>query len=119
MDTPFSGEIRRSKRKLSIQSDLQNYYAFSQNPSISISTGKKKKLSSFFQSQPTQFLQETPTYSESSIFGDSESVVRTQKSQIFMDVSKKRFQEFKYFPINSPISSTSTRTPLRPKDNNI
>jgi hypothetical protein len=36
-----------------------------------------------------------------------------------LTVSKKRSQEFKYFPIDSPISSTSTRTPLRPKENNI
>src|SRR5256714_14354375 len=56
MNVPFQTETRASKRKLSSQSDLQNTYAFSQNSSLSISGRKRKKLSSFSQSQPTQLL---------------------------------------------------------------
>jgi hypothetical protein len=75
MDTPFSEAIRRPKRKLSTQLDLRNPPLFSQNPSISTPVKKKKRLSSFSQSQPTQLIQKTPIYSESPIFEDSESVV--------------------------------------------
>jgi len=53
MDTPCLGAIRRPKRKLSIQLDLRNSPLFSRNPSISTPAKKKKKLSSFSQSQPT------------------------------------------------------------------
>ena len=105
MTTSLSGSIRRSKRKLSIQSDLSNSYAFSQNP---ISTPKKQKLSSFSQSQPTQLLQEIPIYSESPIFGDSEYPVEAQKSQVFVEIPKKWSQLFEHSTIRS---STSTRTP--------
>src|SRR2546429_6853591 len=74
MSVPFQTETRASKRKLSSQSDLQNTYAFSQNSSLSISHRKRKKLSSFSQSQPTQLLQDIPIYSESPILRDSESI---------------------------------------------
>jgi hypothetical protein len=80
MNTPFSGAIRKPKRKLSTQLDLQNSPLFSQTPSISTPAKKKKKLSSFSQSQPTQLIQEISIYSESPIFGDFESAYETQKS---------------------------------------
>jgi hypothetical protein len=80
MDTPFSGAIRRSKRKLSTQLDLWNSPLFSQNPSISTPAKKKKKLSFCSQSQPTQLIQDISIYSKSSVFEDSESAVKTQKS---------------------------------------
>jgi hypothetical protein len=79
MDTPFSGAIRRPKRKLFTQLDLRNSPLFFQNPLISISA-TKKKLSFFSQSQPTQFIQEISIYSESLILDKSESTVKTQKS---------------------------------------
>ena len=88
MDLQIQGDIRRSKRKLSIFLDLPDSSSFSQNPSIS-TPAKKKKLSSFSQSQPTQDIQNIPIYSESSLSEDSESAIRTQKSQIFIKILKK------------------------------
>jgi hypothetical protein len=94
MSLLFQKDIRRSKRKLSIQSDLQNSLSFSQNLSISTPAKKKRKLSFFSQSQSTQLIQDTPIYSESPIFEDSESVVETQKSQIFFEIPKKTSLDF-------------------------
>jgi hypothetical protein len=117
MDTPFSGAIRRPKKKLSTQSDLQNSRLFSQNPSIYTPAKKKKKLSSFSQSQPTQLVQKIPIYSESPIFEDSESAVKMQKNQIFVKIPKKTsFDLSQYSPLSTSIYS---RTPLGPKDTNI
>jgi hypothetical protein len=117
MDTPFSGAIRRPKRKLSTQSDLRNSSLFSQNSSISTPAKKKKRLSSFSQSQPTQFIQKTPTYSESPIFEDSESAVEMQKNQIFVETLKETSFDFSQdSTLPTPIYS---RTPLGPKDTNI
>jgi hypothetical protein len=79
MSVPFQTETRASKRKLSSQSDLQNTYAFSHNSSLSISDRKRKKISSFSQSQPTQLLQDIPIYSESPILEESESAIETQR----------------------------------------
>jgi hypothetical protein len=67
MDTPFSGAIRRPKRKLSTQLDLRNSSLFSQNSSISLPVKKRKKHYSFSQSQPTQLIQKTSIYPESPI----------------------------------------------------
>jgi hypothetical protein len=111
MNMPFQTETRASKRKLSSQSDLQNTYAFSQNSSLSISGRKRKKLSSFSQSQSTQLLQDIPIYSE--------SIIKTPKSQIPLKISKKTLSQSKK-STNPPLSSPlATRTPLLAKDNNI
>jgi hypothetical protein len=118
MSVPFQTETRASKRKLSSQSDLQNTYAFSQNSSLSISAGKRKKLSSFSQSQSTQLLQDIPIYSEPPILEDSESIIETQESQISVEISKKTLSQSKK-STNPPLSSPlATRTPLLAKDNN-
>jgi hypothetical protein len=119
MDTPFSGAIRRPKRKLSTQLDLQNSSSFSQNSSISIPAKKRKRLSSFSQSQPTQLIQETPIYSESPIFEDSESAIETQKSQVFVEIPKKTSQSFDFSQYSPLSTSIYSRTPLGPKDTNI
>jgi hypothetical protein len=111
MSVPFQTETRASKRKLSSQSDLQNTSAFSQNSSLSLSDRKEKKLSSFSQSQQTQFLQDIPIYSE--------SIIETQESQIPVEISKKTLSQSKK-STNPPLSSPlATRTPLLAKDNNI
>src|SRR5438045_8803320 len=116
MSVPFQTETRASKRKLSSQSGLQNTYAFSQNSSLSISDRKRQKLSSFSQSQPTQLLQDIPIYSESPIPEESESAVKTQKSQIFVEIPKKSsFDLSQYSPLPASVYS---RTPLGPKDTN-
>ena len=81
-------DIRRSKRKLSTFLDLLDSPFLSQNPSIS-TPAKKKKLSSFSQSQPTQYIQEISIYSESPLSEDPESAIRTQKSQLFVEIPKK------------------------------
>src|SRR5204862_3856431 len=58
-----------------------------------------------------------PIYSESTFSEDSESAIRTQKSQIFVEIPKKTFFDLsKYFELSSSIYS---RTPLGPKDTNI
>ena len=81
-------DIRRSKRKLSTFLDLLDSPFLSQNPSIS-TPAKKKKLSSFSQSQPTQHIQEIPIYSESPLSEDSESAIRTQKSKYSLKFRRK------------------------------
>jgi len=113
MSVPFQTETRASKRKRSSQSDLQNTHAFSQNSSLSISDRKRKKLSSLSQSQSTQLFQDIPIYSESSIPGDSEPIIKTPKSQIPVEISKETLSNP---PLSSPLA---TRTPLLAKDNNI
>jgi len=89
MDLQIQGDIKRSKRKLSIFLDLSDSSSFSQNPSISTPTEKKKKLSFFSQSQPTQLIQKNLIYSESALSEDSKSAIKTQKSQIFVEILKK------------------------------
>jgi len=89
MDLQIQGNIRKSKRKLSIFLDFPDSSSLSQNPSISTPAEKKKKLSSFFQSQPTQDIQDIPIYSESSIPEESESAIKTQNSHIFIEIPKK------------------------------
>jgi hypothetical protein len=117
MDLQIQGDIRRPKRKLSIFLDLPNSSTFSQNPSISAPAEKKKKTSFFSQSQQTQDIQNTPIYSESTFSEDSESAIRTQKSQIFIEIPKKTsFDLSQYSGLPSPIYS---RTPLGPKNTNI
>jgi hypothetical protein len=117
MDLQIQGNIRRSKRKLSIFLDLPDLSSLSENPSISTPAEKKKKLSSFSQSQPTQYIQNIPIYSASPLSGDSESAIETQQSQIFIEIPKKTsFDLSQYSPFPSSIYS---RTPLGPKDINI
>jgi hypothetical protein len=89
MDLQIQRGIKRSKRKLSIFLDPTDSSSFSQNPSISTPAEKKKKLSSFSQSQPTQDIQNIPIYSESPLSEDSESAIRTQKSQLSIEIPKK------------------------------
>src|SRR5450432_1427024 len=117
MDLQIQGDIRRSKRKLSIFLDPADLSSFSRNPSISTPEEKKKKLSSFSQSQPTQDIQNIPIYSESPLFEDSESAIRTQKNQIFVEIPKKT--SFNLSQYSELSSSTYFRTPLGPKDTNI
>jgi hypothetical protein len=54
MDLQIQRNIRKSKRKLSIFLDLPDLSSFSQNPLISTPAEKKKKGSSFSQSQLTR-----------------------------------------------------------------
>src|SRR5437762_3458025 len=89
MDLQIQGDIRRSKRKLSIFLDLPDSSSFSQNPSISTPAEKKKRVSFFSQSQPTQDIQNIPIYSESPLSEDSESATTTQKNQLFIEIPKK------------------------------
>ena len=77
MDLQIQGNIRKSKRKLSVFLDLLDSSLFSQNPLISTPTEKKKKVSFFSQSQPTQNIQNISIYSESPLSEDSESAIRT------------------------------------------
>src|SRR6266480_5100188 len=81
--------LKRSKRKLSIFLDLLDSSFSSQNPSISTPTAKKKKVSFFSQSQPTQDIQNIPIYSESSLSKNSKSIIGTQKNQLFVEILKK------------------------------
>jgi hypothetical protein len=81
--------LKKSKRKLSIFLDLPDTPFLSQNPSVSTPAEKKKKLSSFSQSQSTRGIQDIPIYSESSIPEESESAVKAQNSQIFVEIPKK------------------------------
>jgi len=91
--------------------------SFSQNPLISTPIEKKKKVSFFSQSQPMQDIQNIPIYSEFISSEDSESTIRTQKSQIFVEIPKKIFFDLlQYSELPSPIYS---RTPLGPKNINI
>jgi hypothetical protein len=117
MDLQIQRGIKRSKRRLSIFLDLPDSSSFSQNPSISTPAEKKKKGSFFSQNQPMQDIQNIPIYSESPLSGDSESAIRTSKSQIFIEIPKKTSFDFsQYSELPSPIYS---RTPLGPKDTNI
>jgi len=81
-------DIKRLKRKLSTFLNLSDSPFLSQNPSISTPI-KKKKLSSFSQSQPTRYIQEIPIYSKLLIFEDFESAIKTQNNQIFGKILKK------------------------------
>src|SRR5438046_8342310 len=117
MDLQILGGIRRSKRKLSIFLDPTDSSSFSQNPSISTPAEKKKKISFFSQNQPTQDIQNIPIYSESIFSEDSESAIRTQKSQILVKIPKKiSFDLSQYSKLSSSIYSS---TPLGPKNTNI
>src|SRR6266480_1380275 len=117
MGLQIQGDIRKSKRKLFIFLDLPDSSSFSQNLSISTPAEKKKRVSFFSQSQPTQNIQNIPIYSKSTFSEDSESTIRTQKSQIFIKILKKiSFDLSQYSKLSSPIYS---RTPLRPKNTNI
>jgi hypothetical protein len=116
MDLQIQEGIRRSKRKLSIFLDPADSSS-SQNPSISTPAEKKKKLSSFSQNQPTQDIQNIPIYSESPLSEDSESAIRTQKSQLLVEIPKKA--SFDLSQYSELPSSTYFRTPLGPKDTNI
>jgi hypothetical protein len=117
MDLQIQGDIRRSKRKLSIFLDSADLSSFSQNPSISTPAEKKKKVSFFSQNQPTQDIQNIPIYSESPLFEDSESAIKTKKSQLFVEILKKTsFDLSQYSELSSPIYS---RTLLGPKNTNI
>src|SRR5436189_2454195 len=117
MGLQIQGDIRKSKRKLSIFLDLPDSSSFSQNPLISTPAEKKERVSFFSQSQPTQDIQNIPIYSESTFSEDSESAIRTQKSQIFIEIPKKTsFDLSQYSKLPSPIYS---RTLLGPKDTNI
>ncbi len=117
MDLQIQTDIRKSKRKLSIFLDLPDSSSFSQNSLISTPAEKKKKVSFFSQSQPTQDIQNIPIYSESTFSGDSESAIRIQKSQIFVKIPKKTSSDLsQYSELPSPIYS---RTPLGPKNTNI
>ena len=117
MGLQIQGDIRRSKRKLSVVLDLLDSPSLSQNPSISIPAEKKIKLSSFSQSQPTQLFQEIPIYSKSPLSEDSESVIEIQKKQVFVEITNKTSFDFlKYSPLPDSIYS---RTPLGPKNTNI
>ena len=117
MDLQIQGGIRRSKRKLFIFLDSADSSFFSQNPSISTPAEKKKKLSSFSQSQPTQNIQNIPIYSESPLSEDSESAIRIQKSQLFIEIPKKTSLDLSQY--SELPSSTYFRTPLGSKDTNI
>jgi hypothetical protein len=113
----IQGDIRKSKRKLFIFLDLPDSSSFSQNPLISTLAEKKKKVSFFSQSQPTQDIQNILIYSESFFSENSESAIRIQKSQIFVEIPKKTSFDLSQYPeLSSPIYS---RTPLGPKNTNI
>jgi hypothetical protein len=116
MDLQFQGNIRRSKRKLSILLDSSDSSLFSQNSLISPAE-KKKKYSIYSQSQPTQSIQEIPIYSESPISEDSESAIKIPKTQVFVEIPKKTSFNFSKYPLLP--TSAYPRTPLGPKDINI
>src|SRR5271154_5657705 len=117
MGLQIRGDIRRSKRKLSVYLDLLDSPSLSQNSLISTTAEKKIKLSSFSQSQPKRYIQETPIYSESPLSEDSESIIDIPKSQVFVEIPKKTSFDFsKYSPLPDSVYS---RTPLGPKDTNI
>ena len=117
MDLQIQGDIRRSKRKLSVLLDLPDSSSLSQNSLISAPAEKKTKLSSFSQSKPKRRIQEISIYSESPLSGDFKSAVEIPKSQVFVEIPKKTSFDFSQY---SPLSdSVYSRTPLRPKDTNI
>src|SRR5947207_11567278 len=116
MDLQIQGNIKKTKPKLSILLDPADSPSFSQNSSIS-TLAKKKKLSSFSQSQPTHNIQNIPIYSESPLSKDSESEIRTQKSQLYVKIPKKTsFDLSQYSELSSSVYS---RTPLGLKDTNL
>src|SRR5205814_3802166 len=117
MSLQIQADIRKPKRKLSIFLDLPDSSSFSQNPLISTPEKKKKRGSFFSQGQPTQNIQNIPTYSESTFSEDSESAIRTQKSQILIKIPKKTSSDLsQYSKLPSPIYS---RTTLGSKNTNI
>src|SRR5271155_5648557 len=117
MGLQIQGDIRKSKRKLSVILDFPDSPSLSQNSSISTPAEKKMKYSSFSQSQPMRRIQEIPIYSESPLSEDSESAVEIPKSQVFVEIPKKTSFDFsKYSPLPT---SVYPRTPLGPKDTNI
>ena len=117
MSLQIQTDIRKPKRKLSIFLDLPDSSSFSQNPLISTPAEKKKRVSFFSQSQPTQDIQNIPIYSESPLSEDSESAIRTQKSQLFIEIPKKTSLDLSQY--SKLPSSTYFRTPLGSKDTNI
>jgi len=117
MDLQIQGDIRRSKRKLSVFLDLPDSSSLSQNSSISIPAEKKRKRNFFSQSQSTRRIKDIPIYSESPLSEDSESVINILKSQVFVEIPEKTSFDFsKYSPLSDTVYS---RTPLGPKDINI
>jgi len=117
MGLQIQRDLRRLKRKLSVFLDPLDSPLLFQNPSLSTPAEKKKKLSSFSQSQPTQCIQDFSIYSESPLSGDSESVIEISKSQVFVEIPKKTsFDLSQYTPLSDSIYS---RTSLGPKDTNI
>jgi len=117
MGLQIQGDLRRSKRKLSVFLDLPDSSLLSQNSLVSIPAEKKKKISSFSQSQPTQRMQDFSIYSESPLSDDSESVLEIPKCQVFVEIPKKTsFDLSQYSPLSDSVYS---RTPLGPKDINI
>ena len=77
MGLQIRGNIRKSKRKLSVFLDLLDSSSFSQNPLISPFAEKKKKVSFFSQTQLTHDIQNIPIYSKSPLSKDSKSAIRT------------------------------------------
>ena len=117
MSPQIQGDIKKPKRKLSILLDLSDLSSFSQNPSISTLAEKKKKISSFSQSQSTRHIQEIPIYSESPLSEDSESAIETQKSKIFIEILKKTSFDLSRYSLLP--SSVYSKTPLESKNINI
>ncbi len=117
MSPQIQGDIKKSKRKLSILLDLPDLSSFSQNPSISTLAEKKKKISSFSQSQSTRHIQEIPIYSESPLSEDSESAIETQKSKIFIEILKKTSFDLSRYSLLP--SSVYSKTSLESKNINI
>jgi hypothetical protein len=86
MSLQIQGDIRRSKRKLSIFLDLPDSSAFSQNSLISTPAEKKKRVSSFSQSQSTRDIQKIPIYSRTPL-GPKD--INIQLSQSIIDSMRK------------------------------
>jgi len=77
----------------------------------------KRKRNFFSQSQATCRIKDIPIYSESSLFGDSESIINIPKSQVFIEIPEKISFDFsKYSPLSDSVYS---RTSFGPKDTNI
>ena len=117
MGLQIQGDIRRSKRKLSVFLDLPDSPSSSQNSLISARADKKTQLSFFSQSQPKRHISEIPIYSESPLSEDFDSAVEIPKNQVFVEIPKKTsFDLSQYSPLSD---SVYFRTPLGPKDTNI